>query len=104
MYDFYTNGGTYWIAEKRTNCPINEIIDTESECIVAAAQQSLQYKNVESQGGLPAGCFTWLKGSSKQVYFNNITEITPISLDYYRTSGLCKTGNTICPCLLFYFS
>ena len=84
---FISSGGMYWVS-KNEDCPLIQIISTENECIIAAGQQTGEYKSSTSYSHKPAGCYR-LNGHT---YFNS--NIDPSSTNPTDDSaGLCKIGN-----------
>ena len=81
---------------KNENCPINGVITTESECVIAAAELGLTYYNHATNNRRPAGCYTWLDGDmlhgSRATYFNKITETLATS-PQLDTAGICRAGS-----------
>ena len=75
---------------KNENCPINGVITTESECVVAAYQLGLKYHNHAMNIKRPAGCYTWLDGSDA-TYFNAIID-TSRTFPELNTAGICRPG------------
>ena len=72
------------------DCPINDIISTEQECIEAAGQQPGEYKYRYNFVNRPAGCFTYT--SSGNTYFNEIIDPS-VTSPTNGAAGLCKAGS-----------
>ena len=49
--------------EGGANCPLANVITTESECRAAANQLQMTYTMYASQKYYPAGCFVWLSNN-----------------------------------------
>ena len=95
IISFISSGGHYWVAriKRNENCPVNGVITTESECVVAAAQLGLTYFNHATDNRRPAGCYTWLLEGTKATYFNKIVD-TSSTFPESDTAGICRSGST----------
>ena len=85
------------MAEKNQDCPTNEIIKTESECVIAAEQQGLQIDTTVGIGPFserPAGCYKWSHNGTKGASFNTILDPSSTS-PKHNSAGLCKKGNIV---------
>jgi hypothetical protein len=92
IISYQSAGKTYYVSEENTDCPIQEIIKTESECIVAAAQQGLKYHSEVTRTTIPAGCYTWLHAGSKVAHFNNVLDPSSTTPSY-KAAGICRSGS-----------
>ena len=77
------------MAATNEDCPIQNVIETEVECIVAGKQQGGDYQWSGSYVNMPAGCFMYV--ASGNTYFN--TNIDPSSTSPSNgAAGLCVAG------------
>ena len=84
----------YWVASKNKDCPINEIIPTESDCKAAAAQQALEYKHHITSSERPAGCYKNNGTYWKYIYFNTVIDPSA-TLTTNDAAGLCRQGSDV---------
>ena len=76
----------YYRTLKDRNCPTENVISTENDCIAASQELGYDYKNSRLGYDLPAGCY-YHHGDG--IYLNNITD--PASTDPYPNGhhGVC---------------
>ena len=73
--------------QKSTSCPVNAMIETERECIVAADVKGLYYVGNLREADKLTGCYN----QYGKVYFNGINNFKSV-VPYYKAFGLCKEG------------
>ena len=78
---------------KNEDCPINGVITTASECVIAAQQLGLTYHNEATMYERPAGCYTWMDGSNA-AYFNSIID-SETTFPESDTAGICRAGSIV---------
>ena len=76
----------YYRTLKDRNCPTENVISTENDCIAASQELGYAYKNSRQGDDLSAGCY-YHHGDG--IYLNNITD--PASTDPYPNGhhGVC---------------
>ena len=72
-----------------TECPLETLVSTENECLLAANEIGGTYKNDVTREDRPVGCY-W---SLEKVYFNSILDASVTSITGNR-GGVCR-GNVI---------
>ena len=86
------------MAAKNQDCPLNEVIKTASECVIAAEEQGLQIDTSVGIGPFserPAGCYKWNGfNGTKGASFNTILDPSSTS-PMHNSAGLCKKGNIV---------
>ena len=79
----------FFIAEDNTNCAVDHIVATKSECIVAASYVRKPYGGEKTSDKVPAGCYT-IQGF---VIFNSIVNPASTSTSSFGgQAGICQTG------------
>ena len=79
--------GPYKNSEKGKDCPLGTIIDTESECKLAASNMTLTFKRTVRFSLRQAGCY--FLPHEQQAYFNENIDPRLTSPVSYAV-GLCK--------------
>ncbi len=77
----------YIMGEVGANCPLDDVIATESECRTAASERQRTFRSSLTNKQRPAGCLVWL--STNHVWFNTITNPSQTSTESGVT-GVCK--------------
>ena len=90
----------YWLAANNEDCPISELITTESECTVAAEKLGIIYAKAVEKYIRPAGCYTIFEGTSA-AYFNKIIDPSSTSPDS-SSAGICRSGSIAGPRVIFF--
>ena len=97
LYIFYILNTGFWVAELGENCPVDQVVDTPSECKKALAQLGMKY--LEFSSGKPytsstraAGCFSYASGEAGR--FNTVTNPASASAtgSTPHTAGICAPG------------
>ena len=70
------------------NCPVEQVIEKEKECLKALTALDLDPRNLKvNKDGRPAGCY-WLKGKG---FFNKITDPNLTEPEEFGDrAGVCK--------------
>ena len=80
---------SFVIAEVGTNCHVDQIVATESECMLAASYFEKRYGGQTTNSLRPAGCYE----SNGAALFNSIVDPTSTTTSaFYRRAGICRAG------------
>ena len=75
--------------EGGVNCPLDNVITTESKCISAANQLQIRYRESLSDPTFTVGCF--VHRSRNEVWFNTFMNASETYPDK-SANGICVTG------------
>ena len=77
------------------NCPYDEVIKSETECIEASEMLGLSFRRSISSTNAPAGCF--YNTNNQKSNFNTILDIATTSPGRYGYfTGVCKKKGNHC--------
>ena len=81
-------GNTVYKHVPGKNCPVEQVIEREKECLKALTALDLDPRNLKvNKNGRPAGCY-WLKGKG---FFNKITDPNLTEpAEFGDRAGVCK--------------
>jgi hypothetical protein len=77
-------------SDDNTNCPVNQIVATVSECKLAASELGIKYIGNVNKTNRPAGCYS-LRNREK-VYFNSVVDPKSTSSLWGEGAGICLPG------------
>ena len=87
--------GLYYKGDVSENCPADQVIDTEKNCMNAAIYEFIHYSGNVSNSNYPAGCYWYRNMGSYEVSFNEVTKPSNTNPGRFGAKGgLCRrTGN-----------